>query len=242
MRAMGRCGSLGKQLRQVLTAEGNQQEVASLQTHEGKNFRPHLTASAGTTRCWRVSKSHQQQDNKFHWALAGKMGQGEESQQRCIRLTEVKNIFYRYKFCYCLTDYKLGYLTRAMLPCRSLQDAGMLCAALSCFTSSLGSTSIPGAAPSLQHSQGCLSQASVPPKPGFFQRIKELLNKKISSEQACCVIQKIDFTTGKDTWGVLPRTEPDLAMQAGGMSCQEGEAELQTENSAKAPPQVLPSS
>lgn len=52
----------------------------------------------------------------------------------------------------------------------------------------------------------------------------------------------MDFTTGKNTWGTLPRTEPDLAMQAGGMSCQAGEAELQTENSAKAPPQVLPSS
>ena len=60
------------------------------------------------------------------------------------------------------------------------------------------------------------ARASVSPKPGcYFQGIKELLSKKVSSEQAWCMLQEVDFTTGRNTWGTLSGMETVLATQAG---------------------------
>ena len=83
----------GKAAQTGASSRESQQEVASLQRHDGKHIRPHLPASAelpaDTARCSTVSKSHQQQDSQLHrWARTTRMGQGKELQQSCIRLTE----------------------------------------------------------------------------------------------------------------------------------------------------------
>lgn len=53
----------GKAAQTGASSRESQQEVASLQRHEGKHIRLHLPASAGLpadVRCLTVSKSHQQ--------------------------------------------------------------------------------------------------------------------------------------------------------------------------------------
>lgn len=84
----------GKAAQTGASSRESQQQVASLQRHEGKH-RPHLPVSAelpvDTARCLTVSKSHQQQDSQLlHWACTARMGQGQKLQQSCSRVTEEK--------------------------------------------------------------------------------------------------------------------------------------------------------